>query len=421
VRGRYELPLLATLASVATEKLAANVLLGKKHFYDARDTRLARDRYMSCASCHNDGGHDGRVWDLTAQGEGLRNTIALRGRAGAQGFLHWSNNFDEVQDFEGQIRAVAGGTGLMSDTLFYAGTRSTPLGDRKAGLSADLDALAAYVTSLNAFDPAPARPSAGTLSTAAAAGKAIFIARNCAACHAGAAFTGSGANTLVNIGTLKPSSGSRLGGPLTGIDVPTLRDVWATAPYLHDGSAPTLNAAVRAHAGVTISDADLANLVQYLREIGSDEPAAVGPAGTGVGLNGTYFNNMTLWGSPVLTRTEAVNFNWGTGSPGPYVNSTNWSARWTGTLTVPTTGTYYFQTTSDDGVRLWVNNVQAINFWTDHAAMISTSAGMNLVAGQKLPIRLEYYQHSGYAVMQLRWFTPGNATYVAIPASALSP
>ena len=70
-------PLIATLNAVGTEKLAPNVLLGKQLFYDARDTRLARDRYMSCASCHNDGGHDGRVWDLTGFGEGLRNTINL--------------------------------------------------------------------------------------------------------------------------------------------------------------------------------------------------------------------------------------------------------------------------------------------------------------------------------------------------------
>ena len=92
------------------------MLKGKQFFYDARDTRLARDRYMSCASCHNDGGSDGRVWDLTRLGEGLRNTINLRGRAGGQGFLHWSNNFDEVQDFEGQIRTLAGGTGLDDAT-----------------------------------------------------------------------------------------------------------------------------------------------------------------------------------------------------------------------------------------------------------------------------------------------------------------
>ena len=85
------MPLLATLQSVATEKLSPTVLAGKQLFYDARDTRLAREGYMSCASCHNDGGGDGRVWDLTGMGEGLRNTVSLRGKGGmAHGFLHWS-------------------------------------------------------------------------------------------------------------------------------------------------------------------------------------------------------------------------------------------------------------------------------------------------------------------------------------------
>ena len=110
-QGVFDLPALATLNAVGSEKLAANVLLGKQLFYDARDPRLARDRYMSCASCHSDGGQDGRTWDLTGFGEGLRNTVALRGRGGmGHGALHWSNNFDEVQDFEGQIRNLAGGS-----------------------------------------------------------------------------------------------------------------------------------------------------------------------------------------------------------------------------------------------------------------------------------------------------------------------
>jgi YVTN family beta-propeller protein len=266
----------ATLPSVGTEKLAANVLQGKRLFYDARDTRLARDRYMSCASCHNDGGADGRVWDLKAQGEGLRNTISLRGRSGAMGRLHWSNNFDEVQDFEGQIRSLAGGTGLMSDATFFAGTRSQPLGDAKAGQSADLDALAAYVASLNTFDVSPNRPSAGTLSAAAAEGRQAFIANNCAACHSGNAFSRSGIDNPADVGTIKPTSGQRLYGALTGIDVPTLRDVWATAPYLHDGSAATLEAAISAHTTLNTPVADVSKLAAYLREIGSDE----GPAPT---------------------------------------------------------------------------------------------------------------------------------------------
>jgi YVTN family beta-propeller protein len=273
--GQWNATVLATMSAVTTEKLTAQVLEGKQFFYDARDLRLARDRYVSCASCHNDGGHDGRVWDLSGFGEGLRNTINLRGRAAmSQGFLHWSANFDEVQDFEAQIRALAGGTGLMADTDFNAGTRNQPLGDPKAGLSADLDALAAYVASLNAFANSPNRNPDGTLTSDALAGRAIFQSANCAQCHSGTAFTESGAATLRNIGTLKPSSGQRLGGPLTGIDTPTLRDVWATAPYLHDGSAATLGDAIRAHDGISLTDPDLAKLVAYVSQIGGQEASA---------------------------------------------------------------------------------------------------------------------------------------------------
>lgn len=410
----------ATLATVTTDKLGATVLRGKQLFYDARDPRLARDRYMSCASCHNDGGHDGRVWDLTGFGEGLRNTINLRGRGGlGHGSLHWSNNFDEVQDFEGQIRAMAGGTGLMADADFIAGTRSQPLGDRKAGLSADLDALAAYLGSLASFDAAPARPSATALSVTAAEGKLIFAARNCASCHAGANFSASGQNTLVNVGTIKPASGQRLGAALTGLDVPTLRDVWATAPYLHDGSAATLEAAVRAHSGVTITDADLAKLTTYLREIGGDEPAAAAAAGIGAGLKADYFNNVTVSGTPVLTRTEVIDFDWGTGAPGTGVAVDNFSARWSGKLIVPVTGSYRFQTESDDGVRLWVNGVQLINNWTDHSPTTDTSAGINLSAGTQVDIVAEFYEKGGGALMRLRWMAPGEAGFVTIPATQL--
>jgi YVTN family beta-propeller protein len=268
----------AVLASVGTEKLAAAVLRGKQLFYDARDPRLSRDSYMSCASCHSEGGHDGRTWDLSSLGEGLRNTIALKGRAGTgQGLLHWSGNFDEVHDFEGQIRALAGGSGLMADTAFATGTRSQPLGDPKAGLSADLDALAAYLGSLNTFAPSPWRAGDGGLSAAAQLGRTVFVNANCASCHGGTAFTNSGdATQLKNIGTLKAGSGKRLGGALTGIDIPTLRDVWATGPYLHDGSAATLDAAVTAHDNVALNASDLANVVAYLGQIGSDE--AVAPA-----------------------------------------------------------------------------------------------------------------------------------------------
>ena len=272
--GQWTAPRLASQSSVVTERLAANVLLGKQLFYDARDTRLAFDRYISCASCHNDGGSDGRTWDLTGMGEGLRNTISLRGPAAAHGRLHWTSNFDEVQDFEGQIRSLAGGTGLMADAVFNAGTRSQPLGDPKAGLSADLDALAAYVASLNQFAASPYRTSSGALTTEAQAGRTVFKQQNCASCHSGTAFTDSSTNTLHDVGTLKPTSGQRLGGPLTGLDTPTLRSVWQTAPYLHDGSAPTIAAAISAHSGVSLSAADLNSLAAFVAQTDGSEATA---------------------------------------------------------------------------------------------------------------------------------------------------
>ncbi len=240
-------------------------------------------------------------------------------------------------------------------------------------------------------------------------------------CHSGAAFSGSGENTLVDIGTVKPSSGSRQGGPLTGIDVPTLRDVWATAPYLHDGSAPTLEAAVRAHSGLTVSDADLAKLSGYLREIGGDEAEAVPAAGTGTGLTASYFSNATLTGAPALMRTEAVDFDWGGAAPAAGIGADDFSVRRAGTLTAPATGTYRFQSYSDDGVRLWVNGAAMIDNWTDHSPTTDTGAGLNLVAGQKVPVRLEFYERGGGATMRLRWVTPGNVDAVAVAATAPTP
>lgn len=263
------------------EKLAPSVVLGKQFFYDAKDQRLSRDGYMSCASCHNDGGHDGRVWDISGFGEGLRNTISLKGKAGlGHGFLHWSANFDEVQDFEKQIRDLAGGLGLMSDAQFNAGTRNQALGDKKAGVSADLDLLATYVGSLNTFDGSPFIASNGEMSSLALQGKQVFDSKGCVNCHAGTKYTASlGADSLKNIGTIKPSSGARLSGALQGIDIPTLLDAWDTAPYLHDGSASTLQYAIRAHNDIPISDAELNSLAAFIKELGSNDAVAIGNAG----------------------------------------------------------------------------------------------------------------------------------------------
>jgi mono/diheme cytochrome c family protein len=111
------------------------------------------------------------------------------------------------------------------------------------------------------------------LTADGATGKFLFRTQQCAICHSGAAFTDSATNHLHDIGTRKAASGQRLGGPLIGLDTPTLRGVWATAPYLHDGSAPTLAAAVQAHAGFLLTDQELVTLVAYLHQIDGREAA----------------------------------------------------------------------------------------------------------------------------------------------------
>lgn len=271
---------LAEVATVSQEALAPQVLHGKQIFFNANDRRMNRDGYLSCASCHLDGEHDGRVWDFSDRGEGWRNTISLRGRRGTgQGRLHWSANFDEVQDFEHDIRNAFGGMGFMQNGDFNSGTRNHPLGARKAGISSELDALAAYVESLAATPASPYRNANGTLTGSARLGRFIFQKQKCASCHGGEDFTDSFSGVRHEVGTLRATSGERLGEPLLALDTPTLRGVWATAPYLHDGSATTLldvlsNASMKHGNLPQLNAQERQHLASYLAQIDDFEPAS---------------------------------------------------------------------------------------------------------------------------------------------------
>ena len=65
--------------------------------------------------------------------------------------------------------------------------------------------------------------------------------------------------------------------------------------------------------------------------------------GTGTGLYGEYHNSTDLSGPVVASRVDAaVDAVWGGRSPAAGVNATNWSVKWTGTLTPPTSGSYQF-------------------------------------------------------------------------------
>jgi fibronectin type 3 domain-containing protein len=141
-------------------------------------------------------------------------------------------------------------------------------------------------------------------------------------------------------------------------------------------------------------------------------------SGTGTGLVGEYFNNTSLTGSPVLTRTDTVvDFNWGTGSPHASVTADNFSVRWTGKVQPLFSENYTFYTYNDDGARLWVNGVQLVNDWTGHPAT-EFSGSISLTGGQQYDIVLEYFEGGGDAVARLSWSSASTAKAV-IPQSQL--
>jgi hypothetical protein len=128
---------------------------------------------------------------------------------------------------------------------------------------------------------------------------------------------------------------------------------------------------------------------------------------------------MNFTGATVSRTDATVNFNWGNGSPSPSIGPDTFSARWTGQVQAIESGSYRFQTVSDDGVRLWVNGQQLINNWTNHSATTNTSAAVTLVAGQKYDITMEYYENTGAAVAKLLWQRPGQSTFAVIPQTQL--
>ncbi|HET7302106.1 MAG TPA: PA14 domain-containing protein, partial [Candidatus Saccharimonadales bacterium] len=118
--------------------------------------------------------------------------------------------------------------------------------------------------------------------------------------------------------------------------------------------------------------------------------------------------------APFYVQTYSnVNINWNVNSPAPYDPSgqfsDNFLVRFSGYLTAPTTGDYKFGTGADDGQRLWVNNTKVVDNWTNHAYTENWAATtMHLVAGQVVPVVLEYYDATGVARVNLQWQGPAG-------------
>jgi len=148
------------------------------------------------------------------------------------------------------------------------------------------------------------------------------------------------------------------------------------------------------------------------------DPSTTAAAGTG--LLGEYFDAIDFTQRKVSRTDPQVDFVWGAGSPAPGISADTFSIRWTGWVQPSSTGFYNFFTTSDDGVRLWVDGLLIIDNWTDHGQTEDTSLPIHLRAGQKYDIKLEFYERGGAATIRLAWSGPGVSKQF-IPQSRLYP
>ncbi len=141
------------------------------------------------------------------------------------------------------------------------------------------------------------------------------------------------------------------------------------------------------------------------------------PAGGGVGLRGEYYNDIDLTSLELIRTDSTVDFDWVNGSPNPAIDPNSFSVRWTGQVEPVFTETYAFHTTTDDGVRLWVDGQLIIDQWVNQPAA-TASGTIDLVAYNRYDIVMEYYENTGEASAKLEWSSVSQGLEV-IPQSRL--
>lgn len=189
---------------------------------------------LACASCHPEGGEDGRTWMFDTLG--ARRTQSLRGGLGDTGPFHWDGDMMDVSQ-------------IMTDVFskrMGGPTLSTP----------QKQAVVSFVNSIKTIKPSPALDPA-----VVSRGEKLFNDPQvgCSTCHSGAHFTN---NKTMDVGTKK------------AFQVPSLTGVAFRAPFMHDGCASTLSARFDKTCGGTnhgkvdhLTPAQLAELTAYLETL----------------------------------------------------------------------------------------------------------------------------------------------------------
>lgn len=212
---------------------------GERLFHDA--TRCFQ-QWQSCITCHPGVRTDALNWDLLNDGVG---------------------NPKQTKSLLFSIQtppAMISGIRRDAETAIRTGTRYILFAHPT---EEDANAIAAFLKNLKPV-PSPALVN-GELSESAKRGKDVFDLASCSDCHTGEYLSDG---RLHHVGT---GTGREEGKPW---DTPTLREIWRTAPYLHDGRAATLEDVIGAanpddrHGETsTLTTEQRRDLVEYLRSL----------------------------------------------------------------------------------------------------------------------------------------------------------
>ena len=232
---------------------------GIRLFHTSNDTRMAKDQWIACATCHFNGESDNLLWNFL---DGLRNTPSLI-TSSHTGPFHWSGNLDELHDVENTIRDLQGGSGLVNGA-----DNCTPACDsaeKNEGRSEALDNLAKYITFLKFDASATNAESTEEIELEKQRGEKLFRSNEfgCSVCHAAPLYTDNETHII-----------SLAEGGTEIIKTPSLLDLSLSAPYYHDGRFKTLGelldrhpADIEGQSQVKLEGDSVADLVGFLEGI----------------------------------------------------------------------------------------------------------------------------------------------------------
>lgn len=164
--------------------------------------------------------------------------------------------------------------------------------------------------------------------------------------------------------------------------------------------------------------ADYADMIKEDSPVSFWRLGEAGTLATGDGLTGKYYNNANLTNLKLTRIDSKIDFYWGSDAPIAGMGTDYFSVRWTGEILPEFSETYTFKTHTNDGVRLWVNDVLLIDDWGVSTGWRDNTGTIALTAGTRYSIKMEYYEAYSRAGARLYWSSASQAEEI-IPKARL--